>query len=121
MADISASDVSYSVDVRQSEVEDSIKRVPLSISFGDGVLTYPAGGVPLTLGAMGPFRSEIQALVLDDPASGDGYVYKFDKAALTVRIYQGDNNNAADSPLIELVAATATPPATTLKGIALGR
>jgi hypothetical protein len=53
-----------------------------------------------------------------DAANANGYVYKIvpqsGQTSPKVRIYQGDNNNASDSELIELVAASAAPAAATL-------
>lgn len=118
MADIAASDVVYSLSVKDI-VGGNKKRVVASLVFGDGALTYPAGGVPVLKGKLG-LPNVVESLSFADPMAADGYVYKYDLANNKVRIYQGDNNNAADAPLIELVAATATPAATTLKVEAVG-
>jgi hypothetical protein len=118
MAAISSSDVSYSVDARNGVISDKDKRYSANISFGDGVLTYPAGGIPLDKGLLG-FRSELKDLVLVDASSGDGYVYKFDKSNQKIRIYEAEYTAMADGPLVEL-GALATPAATTLKAIVYG-
>ena len=112
MADIASSDVVY-VELNKEVLDSSIREYNFTIGFGNGVLTYPAGGIPLLAGKMG-CPNEIRSCELFSPASGDGYVYKYDQANNKVRIYQGDNDNVADAPLIELVAATATPAATLL-------
>lgn len=101
-----------SVDVRHGLVTDKFKKFSVSLSFGDGALTYPSGGVPLTKTQLG-FRNTIRSLLINNASAGDGFVYKFDSVNSTIRIYQGDNNNAADAPLIELLTS-ATPAATTL-------
>ena len=118
MADIAATDVVYSLSVKDI-VGGNKKRVVASLVFGDGVLTYPAGGVPVTKGKLG-LPNVVESLVFVDPASANGFVYKYDLANNKVRIYQGDNDAVADGPLVELVAATATPAAATLKVEAVG-
>jgi hypothetical protein len=47
-------------------------------------------------------------------------VYKYDLTNTKVRIYQGDNDNAADAPLIELVGGAATPAAASLIASVIG-
>ncbi len=112
MADIAASDVSYSL-VNKEIGDSGFAEYNFSISFGDGVLTYPAGGIPLLKGNLG-CPNEVRSLDLFSPDSSNGFVYKYDLANNKIRIYQGDNDAVADGPLIELVAATATLAAATL-------
>lgn len=119
MAAISSSDVSYSVNLAQGVISDKDKRYDVNISFGDGALTYPSGGIPLDKGKMG-LPNDVQDLLMSDAMASDGYVYKFDKSNLKIRIYQGDHNNASDSPLIELLTSDA-PAATVLKCVVIGR
>lgn len=119
MAAISSSDVSYSVNLAQGVISDKDKRYDVNISFGDGALTYPAGGIPLDKGKMG-LPNDVQDLLMSDAMAADGYVYKFDQANLKIRIYQGDNNAVADGPLVEL-GGTDAPAATVLKCVAIGR
>ncbi len=112
MADIAAGDVTYTL--LNKEVADSGMRVfRMTIAFGDGALTYPSGGIPLTAAKMG-CPNEIRSVDLFSPASANGYVYKYSQSNNKIRIYQGDNNNASDAELVELVAATAAPAAATL-------
>ncbi len=112
MADIASGDVTYTL-VKQRKEDSSNKVVNLTVAFGDGALTYPAGGIPLTAAKMG-CPNQIISVLLNSPASADGYVYKYDLANNKIRIYQGDNNNAADAPLIELVGGSAAVVAATL-------
>jgi hypothetical protein len=112
MPDIAASDVSYSEQESDFGANAKIERV-VSLSFGDGALTYPAGGVPLTLAGLG-MTTKLDSLNIIDEANGNGFAYKYDKANNKLRIYQGDNDNVADAPNIELVGGAATPAAATL-------
>jgi len=119
MAAISSSDVGYSVNLAQGVISDKDKRYDVDISFGDGALTYPAGGIPLDKGKMG-LPNDVQDLLMSDAMSADGYVYKFDKSNLKIRIYEAEYTAVADGPLVEL-GALATPAATVLKCVAIGR
>lgn len=114
MADIAASDVTY-VITDQQKADSSYMKTVLTVAFGDGVLTYPAGGIPLTAGKMG-CPNTITVGSITSPASANGFVYKYDQANNKIRIYQVpavvDLDPAA--PLDELVAATDTPAATTV-------
>lgn len=112
MADIAAGDVTYTL-VKQRKEDSGNKVINLTVAFGNGTLTYPSGGIPLTAAKMG-CPNQIISCMLNSPASSNGFVYKYDLTNNKLRIYQGDNDNAADAALIELVAATATPAAATL-------
>lgn len=90
-----------------------------SLTFGDGALTYPSGGVPLPDFHGFGFARFMEAIDLIDQASANGFTYKWDQTNNKLRIYQGDNTNAAAAPAVELTTA-ATPAAATLKGEALG-
>jgi len=117
MAAIAASDVTLSLDEELRQTNQ--KRNRATVTFGDGALTYPSGGVPLpAIGNFGMVEA-MNGVVFLEPNAANGFVYKYDISAHTVRIYQGDNNNAADAPLIELTTA-ATPAATTLVCEAIG-
>lgn len=118
MADIASSDVTYS-EVSAYIGNGGHKTVIADVAFGDGALTYPAGGVPLDLGQLG-FRNEILSMNLSDAANANGFVYKFDSGNNKIRIYQGDYDLGADGPLLELVGGAATPAAATLRVEAVG-
>jgi len=114
MADIAAGDLTYTKQEGQDELTGGSKyRAVYQIEFGDGTDTYPSGGVALTKGDLG-CPNALESLMFVEDNAGDGYMYKFDKSAETLRIYQGDNNNASDAPAVELVAGTDAVAATTL-------
>lgn len=119
MADIAVTNVTHSVTRKMLEGQAKKTVVDGSLVFGDGVLTYPSGGVPFDKNKIG-LPNDVESMTFVDPMSSDGFVYKIDLTNRKIRIYQGDNNNAADAALIELIAATATPAATTLKFTARG-
>lgn len=67
--------------------------------------TYTTGGDALpTFGNLG-FRRNVEMVHVFD-GSANGFVYKWDSATGKLKIFQGDNTNAAAAPLIELPNAT---------------
>lgn len=85
MADLAAADVTYTV-TKQKKLEDGRKIVHLTIAFGDGALTYPTGGVPLTKGKMG-CPVEVDSFVVEDKAAS-GYSFAYDKSNEKLRMFQ---------------------------------
>lgn len=96
---------SYSlVSERKLDSSPGQNEFQFKLSFGDGVDTYPAGGIPLALGSLG-LRNYCDSLVLAGQDTLDGYVYKFDRNALKLALYiEGD----AAGELVE-ESAMATP------------
>lgn len=85
MANIAAGDVSYSI-IRQRVGMQSLQCNLVSLSFGNGVLTYPAGGIPLVIGNMG-CPVEIQSMRLSN-AGGSGYSFSYDRANSKLMLFQ---------------------------------
>lgn len=85
MADIAAANVAYTM-VKQSTLADSRKMNVVKLVFGDGSLTYPSGGIPLTKGKMG-CPVTIDSLVVFDQGTS-GYKYQFDKTNMKLIIMQ---------------------------------
>ena len=63
---------------------------------------YPAGGEPLTAEQLG-MAAEVGIVVAQ--CTG-GFVFEYDHAEHTLKAFQGDNDNAADAPLIEVADTT---------------
>jgi hypothetical protein len=55
--------------------------------------------------------NQILSVALNSPASGDGFMYKYDLANNKLVVYQGDSDGVADGPA---VAVTAAPDSTSL-------
>jgi hypothetical protein len=86
MADIAAGDLTYTITKQRRDASsNSVNN--LTVAFGDGALTYPSGGIPLTSGKLGCPNSII-SLHITSPASADGLVYKYDQANNKIRIYR---------------------------------
>lgn len=118
MTALAASDVTVTVNVRDRRILDKKHNIPFTIAFGDGALTYPALGVPLPVFGIFGMKRNIDYLVFSDPGNADGFLYKYDQANHKLRIWQGDNTNAAAAPAVELGAVAVA--AKTLKGYAVG-
>lgn len=115
MADIAAGDVSYSIlNARKASDSRNMNRVRLS--FGDGALTVPANGIPLSKGKMG-CPVVIESLKIVDQGLS-GYVFQYDQSAEKLVVMYADNNNASDGPLIE--ASTVAIAAQTLEAEVIG-
>jgi hypothetical protein len=119
MVALVAADVT--VTVRERRIQPSLKkrRLALTLAFGDGAKTYPAGGVPMPDFKGLGFQRFLDTIDMTDDASANGYLYKYDEANNKLRIYQGDNTNAAAAPNIEVTGAHA-PAATSIRAIAWG-
>lgn len=117
MADIAAGDVTYTLGQAHNVKSRGYQRRAV-IAFGDGALTYPSGGVPLTKAKLGCPNNLDNLLINDDPALG--LVYKFDRANAKIRIYEVDTTGDTDKALVELDAGSDAPAATSLNCEAIG-
>lgn len=77
MANIAAGDVTYAL-LNQRKTADSRNSNRIRLAFGNGVLTYPAGGIPLTKGKMG-CPVVIESLVVVDKGTS-GYTFTYDQS-----------------------------------------
>ena len=116
MADIAATDVTYSLVQQDVDGGRGPRENIVDATFGDGALTYPSGGVPLTKAQFG-MPNVLEYLLLVEPDASNGFVYKFDASAESIRIYEEQDTSGA---LIELVGGVATPAAATLRVKAVG-
>lgn len=86
MADLAATDVSYSI-TKIKKLSDGRKIVQATLTFGDGALTYPTGGVPLTKGKLG-LPTSVDSFVVEDRGTS-GYAFSYDKTNEKLRAFQG--------------------------------
>jgi hypothetical protein len=77
------------------------KRVVITESTLDN--SYITNGEPLTAAEFG--LASIEAIIAT-PANNDGYVPSWDRTNSKLIMLYGDNNNAADGPLIEVPNTT---------------
>jgi len=110
MADIAAVDVSYFIDPRKLNV-DGFRWHTCIVSFGDGALTYPAGGVPLTSANFGLTtinKSWLEGYDMTAATSGiataKGVIPFYDDKSFTVRLYKPASAAGVSSGLVEVAA-----------------
>jgi len=97
MADLTAANVTVTLnpeDVdRSPDGRIGIRTFPI-VQFGNGVLLYPALGIPMpVLGKFG-FNFAIKRVYIEQPA--DGFIYHFDRANHKLRIYLGAGSHSHD-------------------------
>ena len=105
MADIAASDVTYT-KVEGSGAgspSDPRSKQVTAVTFGDGSLEYPSGGIPLTKAELGCPTVIESCLVM----GGAGILWVYDYANEKLRGYQTPAVNDTDpaAPLAELTGA----------------
>lgn len=85
MADIAAANVAYSILTRRN-LGNSRKQNRVQLSFGDGALTYPAGGIPISKGKCG-CPVVIESMVVVDQGTS-GYKFQYDQSAEKLVVMQ---------------------------------
>lgn len=88
MSAIAASNVAFTLQgPKLGKGDDSKRNGVFKIVFGDGTLTYPSGGIPLSgLSAQG-FPNVVGEVDIQDASNADGYIYKYDAVNNKIRIY----------------------------------
>ncbi len=76
MADIAASNVTVTILTERKVADRNMYNVQLA--FGNGALTYPAGGVPIDMGKLG-CPNIIESLTIYDKGTS-GYAWNYDAA-----------------------------------------
>lgn len=121
MADIAASDVTYTLQegTQYSSPADPRNCGVYKVEFGDSSLTYPSGGVPLTKAKLG-CPAEIISLEILDQGDADGLLYKYDRENEKIRIY---NMTAGHTHDVKIIGGTAAAGTDTLnvKSLVIGK
>jgi hypothetical protein len=87
MADIAAGDVTYTIlNTRKINGSPSRKLNRMRLAFGNGTLTYPAGGIPLSIGKLG-CPAVVESLVIVDKGTS-GYEFMYDQSAKKLVVFQ---------------------------------
>ena len=101
MAVLSASSVVVAFNTR--EHINGRARNNVTLTFGNGTLTYPAGGIPLSAAALG-CPNTVESLTIFDQIGGsgatDGVVWSWDKTGNKLRsmYYASGSTALAESP-----------------------
>lgn len=85
MTALASSDVTVTINPSDRNILGRIKMNSGEIAFGDGVLTYPFGGIEMpTIGNFGMNKEITNLQILD---SVDGYIYKYDQANRKIKMF----------------------------------
>jgi hypothetical protein len=110
MTALASSDVT--ITVQKKLINGKRKRNRVKIVFGDGALTYPAGGVPLPAFGQFGMKRFLEVVALSDANDGVGLVWKVDQENLKLRAYQAPAQTHAHDILIKGGQAAAGTAAT---------
>lgn len=119
MPALTAADVTVTVDRRDIARQGRMRESYGTLTFGDGALTYPTGGIPLPeIGKFG-FKRRLQALqVLGVNERTTDYQVRYGPASRTLLLYE-EEAAAAGGPLLECDVSEA-PLARTYSFVARG-
>lgn len=120
MPAIAAANVTVTVNARDRLLFNKKRRVQLSVAFGDGALTYPAGGIPMPAFGLFGMKRNLDYLNIID-ATGSGFEYRYDKTNNKIKMYN-ENDAAAYAQRVQLaeIQTSTTPAAVTLQCEAVG-
>lgn len=79
--------------------------------------SYVTNGEPVTPAQLG-FENDALDVILIEPSGG--YTFEYDHTNQKILVRYGDNNNAADGPLIEVPNATDLSALTDVRYVAFG-
>lgn len=87
MADIASGDVTYTL-LNSRKINGSPSRTlnRVRLAFGNGALTYPAGGIPLSIGKLG-CPVDVESLIVVDKGTS-GYEFMYDQSAVKLVMFQ---------------------------------
>ena len=104
MADIAVTDIT-ATKVGKTEIGKTVKSHVMDLAFGNGTLTYPTGGIPLSVSKLGLAREVHSVQIAGAP---DGFVYKWDHVNNKILILtQGVLVGAAGSVTLDDFPVTA--------------
>lgn len=86
MSALVAGSVTYALQGKAVKSEDGHRKQVIKLTFGDGALTYPTGGVPLTNMANYGWPNAIVSAVVSD-AGSSGYVPRYDIANNKLQLF----------------------------------
>lgn len=119
MAAFASSDVAVAVNREDINYEGRTKRVICTITFGDGALTYPTGGIPMPgFASFGLVRNITDIHITGNNARTTDYVYRYDRTNNKLLLYE-EEAAAAGGPLLECDTSEA-PAARTLNAEVVG-
>ena len=116
MANIAAGDVTYTL-VKARVGDGSLKKNLVRLAFGDGALTYPAGGIPITIGNLG-CPVDVQSMVVVDKGTS-GYSFMYDQSAAKLVMFQAPAQTHTHD--VKVIASITEDAAVGLQGQIFGK
>jgi hypothetical protein len=105
MADFAAANVTVTL-LNQRKTSDSRNLNRVRLAFGDGALTYAAGGVPITKGKLG-CPTIIESMTVVDKGTS-GYDFMYDQSAEKIVMFQAPlQTHTHDIKIMESITADA--------------
>lgn len=105
MADLAVGDVTYTI--LKKRIYNSRRHILVQLAFGDGALTYPAGGIPLSKGNLG-CPNDVESLVVVGQGTS-GYKFQYIRSTNKLVMVQSPvRTHAHDLKIIGGQAATTT-------------
>ena len=117
MADLAAGDVTYTL-IKQ-RIYNSRKHNLVRLAFGDGALTYPANGIPISKGKLG-CPNNVESLHIVDQGTS-GYIFNYDQSAEKLVIIQSPVRSHAHDFLVKGGTAAAGTDALNIKSTIIGK
>lgn len=90
MADLVVGDVTVTIERRS--IEGKTRRNRIKLTFGDGVDTYPSGGVPMPVAGNLGMKRNVDFLTVFDENDASGIMWKYDKDNHKLRGYVMSNH-----------------------------
>lgn len=116
MADIAAANVTYTL-LNQRKLGDHRNLNRVRLAFGNGVLTYPAAGIPITKGKMG-CPTVIESMVVVDQGTS-GYIFQYDQSAEKLVVMQAPAQTHTHD--IKIIASITEDNTVGIQGAVLGK
>jgi len=118
MADLAAGDLTYSILTKRT-LGNSRKSIRASIAFGDGALTVPANGIPISKAKLG-CPNIIESLIVVDQGTS-GYRFQYDQSAEKLVVLQAPAQTHTHDVKIIAGQAAASTDAISAKTLTLGK
>lgn len=99
--------VTWSVTPQRVTIEGKSRHVRALLTTGAATQTVTAGGDNIPAFGSWGFKRNLDYLIISDAHNADGFIYKYEPGTPgQMRVYQGDNANAAAAPAVEATGVT---------------
>lgn len=93
--------VTYTATVEDRWIANGKRHARVKLTTPASSQTITAGGDAIpAFGAMGMKRN-LEYIIITDASMADGFILKYDQLNQKIKVFQGDNPNAAAAPAVE--------------------